>query len=74
MSSFYKGKSYSHFFSKNISVFATFNDQCFNNMLTNDIVSFQHLGPELAVLPLFEPQHEKMYLWTDVHRKELDMP
>ena len=34
MSSFCK----SHFFSKNISVYAIFNDQSFNNMLTNDML------------------------------------
>ena len=39
-------KSYSHFFSKNISVYAIFNDQSFNDMLTNDIVSFEQLGPD----------------------------
>ena len=36
--------SYSHFFSKNISLYAIFNDQNFNNTLTNDIVSFEQLG------------------------------
>ena len=41
VSSFCKCKSYSHFFSKNISVYAIFNDQSFNDMLTNDIVSFE---------------------------------
>ena len=46
MSSFCKCKSYSHFFSKNISVYAIFNYQSFNNTLTNDIVSFEQLGPE----------------------------
>ena len=45
MSSFCKYKSYSHFFSKNISIFAIFNDQSFNDTLTNDIVSFEQLGP-----------------------------
>ena len=34
------------FFSKNISVYAIFNDQSFNNMLTNDIVSFEQLSPD----------------------------
>ena len=29
---------------KNISVYAIFNDQSFNDMLTNDIVSFEQLG------------------------------
>ena len=33
------------FFSKNISIYAIFNDQSFNVMLTNDIVSFEQLGP-----------------------------
>ena len=47
MSSFCKCKSYSHFFfSKNISVYAIVNDQSFNYMLTNDIVSFEQLSPK----------------------------
>ena len=46
MSSFCKCKSYSHFFGKNISVYNIFDDKSFNNMLTNDIVSFEQLGPE----------------------------
>ena len=33
-------------FSKNINVYAIFNDQSFNNKLTNDIVSFEQLGPD----------------------------
>ena len=41
-----KCKSYSHFFSKNISIYAIFNDQSFIDMLTNDIVSFEQLGPD----------------------------
>ena len=40
-------KSYSHFFSKNIGVYARFNDQSSNGMLTNDIVSFEQLGLDL---------------------------
>ena len=31
------------FFSKNISVYAIFNNQSFNDTLTNDIVSFEQL-------------------------------
>ena len=57
MSSFCKCKSYSHFFSKNISVFSIFNDQSFNNMLTNDIVSFEQRGP--GVLYLFQHKQFK---------------
>ena len=36
------------FFSKNISVYAIFINQSFNNALTNDIVSFEQLGPEAS--------------------------
>ena len=35
------------FFSKNINVYAIFNDQSFNDALTYDIVSFEQLGPEI---------------------------
>ena len=45
VSSFCKCKSYSHFLSKNNSVYATFYDQNLNGMLTNDIISFEKLGP-----------------------------
>ena len=34
------------FFSKNISVYTIFNDQSFIDMLTNDIVNFEQLGPD----------------------------
>ena len=37
-------------FSKNISVYSIFNDQSFNDMLTNDIVSFEQLGPVFLLL------------------------
>ena len=43
---FCKCKSYSHFFSKNISGYAIFDDQRFNDTLTDDIVSFEQLSPE----------------------------
>ena len=33
-------------FSKNISIYAVFNDQSFNDTLTNNIVSFEQLGPD----------------------------
>ena len=32
------------FFSKHISVYAIFNNQSFNDTLTDDIVSFEQLG------------------------------
>ena len=34
------------FFSKNISIYTIFNYQSFNNMFTNDIVSFEKQGPK----------------------------
>ena len=34
------------FFSKNISIYAIFNDQSFNDTLTNNIVSFKQLGAD----------------------------
>ena len=34
------------FFSKNISIYAIFNDQSFNDTFTNDIVSFEQLSPD----------------------------
>ena len=34
-----------HIFSKNISLYAIFDYQSFNDKLTNDIVSFEQLGP-----------------------------
>ena len=48
VSSFCKCKSYTHFFSKNISVYAIFNDQSFNDTLTN-IVSFWTTGPRVLM-------------------------
>ena len=46
VSSFCKCKSYSHFFSKNITIYTIYNDQSFNDKLTNNIVSFEQLGPD----------------------------
>ena len=44
---FANAKSYSYFFSKNISVYAVFNDQSFKDLLTNDIISFEQLSPDV---------------------------
>ena len=41
------------FFSKNISVYAIFNDQSINDTLTNDIVSYEQLDPERKALSPF---------------------
>ena len=45
-------KSYSHFPSKKNSVYAIFNGQSFNDTLTNDIVSFEQLGPDEQILQI----------------------
>ena len=37
-------------FSKNINLDAIFNDQSFNDSLTNNIVSFEQLGPDELLL------------------------
>ena len=54
---------YSHIFSKNISVYPIFNDQSFNDTLTNDIVSFEQLGPD------FYNHKEQCGCWGDIVRK-----
>ena len=57
MSSFCKCKSYSpFFFSKIISIYAIFDAQNFNDTLTNDIVSFEQLGPGIL------PQNLRIFL------------
>ena len=56
MSSFFFCKSYSHFFSKNISVYVIVNVQSFNDTLTNDIVNFEKLGPGLFMHLSFHVQ------------------
>ena len=40
-------KSYSHFFSKKFQRICVSHDVNFNESLSNDIVSFEQLGPEL---------------------------
>ena len=47
VSSFCKCKSYLHLFSKNVSIYAIFDDHNFNDMISNDIASFEQLGPVL---------------------------
>ena len=52
MSSFCK--SYSHFFSKNISIYAIFHDQSFNNTSTNNSISFEQLSPLFCLIRSFD--------------------
>ena len=52
---FYLQKLLTFFSAKNISIYAIFNDQSFNDLLTNDIFNFEQLGPVcLFVLPKFK--------------------
>ena len=44
------------FFSKNISVYAISYDQRFNYMLTNDIISFEQLGPDVHIHNIVKKQ------------------
>ena len=44
------------FFSKNIYVYAIFNNQSFNDTSTNNIVSFEQLGPDWY----FSSMHSKL--------------
>ena len=45
------------FVSKKFSVYAIFNDHSFNDTLTNDIVSFEKLGPDF----FFVLEDNKLY-------------
>ena len=58
MGSFCRCKNYLRFFCKNISKYGIFNDQSFKDTLTNGIVSFEQLGPDIIkerqVLQLFD--------------------
>ena len=76
VSSFCKCKSYSHFFSaKNISVYAIFNDQSFNDTLSNDIVSFEQLGPDIYhTFIIAEPGHSISYKIACAPSEDLDQP
>ena len=42
---FANAKATHFFFSKNISVYAIFSDESFNDTLTNGIVSFEQVSP-----------------------------
>ena len=53
-------KFYHHiFFSKNTSIYAIFNDQSYNDTLTNDIVSFEQLGPDVLWIKEFKKANSK---------------
>ena len=68
MSSFCKCENYSHFFRKNISIYAIFNDENFNDTLTNDIVSFDQLDLILSFV-------DKLFCWNYalyLSRKEIE--
>ena len=75
VSSFCKCKSYSHYFSKNISIYAIFDDQNLNDTLTNDIVSFEQLGPGVFPKKQFKflllcLQEVKRLLTTNIFQKK----
>ena len=70
MSRFCKCKSYSHFFSKNFSTYTIFNDQSYNDTLTNDIVSFEELGPDILLMMFWNICYSWLlndanYIWSN---------
>ena len=73
-------KSYSHFFSKKFQHICVSLDVNFNESLTNDVVSFEQLGPEiystgadtnglLTVIPHFLNNFLKTFVLLMKHRK-----
>ena len=50
------------FFSKNIWVYAIVNDKNFNDTLTNNIVNFEQLGPEIRKKKCL---HTHLIKWHD---------
>ena len=67
MRDFCKCKSYSHFFSKNVSIYAICNDQSFIDTLANVIVIFEQLDPGISHSTLLILMHLHMYcdVWLD---------
>ena len=59
------------FFSKNISIYAIFNDQSFNDTLTNDIISLEQLGPEVLRERLQHYASDIGYIFTQIIRTPL---
>ena len=45
------------FFSAKIFTYAISNDQSFNDMLTNDVISFDQLGPGVVSSDLAQPHN-----------------
>ena len=58
-------KSYSHFFSKKFQYIRVSLDLNFNKSLTNDIVSFEQLGPDKYFL---------VWAWKHMLRYSLEVP
>ena len=56
-------KSYSHFFSKKFQHICVSLDLNFNESLTNDVVSFEQLGPEWEMLS----DHVTFDLYLDIY-------
>ena len=62
------------FFSKNISVYVIFDDQSFNDTLTNDIVSFEQLGPDVLPHAPYQLNHKYKLLLIKVKNSAYDVP
>ena len=59
-----------HFFSKNIRIYAIFNDQSFNDTLINVVISFEQLGPDLNLHTPHMPQRH-FFFQTECHRNNV---
>ena len=54
--------AFANLFSKNISIYAIFNDQSFNDALTNYIISFEQLSPDKRMsMPLFRREAKNIF-------------
>ena len=59
-------KSYSHFFSKKFQHICVSLDVNFNKSLTNDIVSFEQLGPGMSIMRVDVRAHPSAFREEEV--------
>ena len=52
------------FFSKNNSIYAVFNDKSFNDTSTNNVVSFEQMGPDIFLISAHKHITEALLMST----------
>ena len=67
----FQQKTLANIFSKNISVYAIFNDQSFKDTLNNGIVSFEQLDPDTKT---FQEQLNHIWKRTFGHERPAKIP